>query len=191
MVIIPVKSFRLGKQRLSDTLDTLARQSLGRALAAHVAGTVESAGLIPVIVTGDREVATWATQIGFPSLPDPGTGLDAAAGTGVEWAGRSGSHWLVLHSDLPLLRPDDVASLADVLRSGESPIAPSADGGTTAIGSVGPFSFSFGVASFHRHLPRLAHPRVVYRRGLAFDIDSAHDLAAAKALDEDWPGRNQ
>lgn len=178
-MIIPVKSFRMGKQRLSDALDPARRERLGRALAGHVAAAVARAGLIPLIVTADAGVAEWATSAGFPSLPDPGDGLDAAAHAGVEWAERAGSTWIVIHSDLPLLTRNDVSDLVDASAAGHSPIAPSADGGTSAIGSLGPFDFSFGVSSFHRHLPRLSSPKVVSRRGLALDIDSPMDLEAA------------
>jgi len=112
-VIIPVKSFRLGKQRLAAALDDTQRSRLGRALAAHVAETVEEAGLAALFVTGDPEVAAWATMTGFPSLPDPGQGLNAAAAAGAEWADQSNSSWIVLHSDLPLLQADDLREFAD------------------------------------------------------------------------------
>jgi 2-phospho-L-lactate guanylyltransferase len=180
-VIIPIKSFRLGKQRLAETLDDSRRARLGRALAGPVAGTVESASLIPLIVSADPDVAGWATTSGFPSLPDPGTGLNAAAATGVEWADRAGSRWIVLHGDLPLLDVADVSCLGEISATGRSVIAPSADGGTSAIGGMGPFSFSFGTASFHRHLPRLESPEVVVRAGLSLDVDSPNDLMSAAA----------
>lgn len=181
VVIIPIKSFRLGKQRLSDTLDDERRQILGRALASHTAGVVEEADLIPLIVTADPQVAEWATVSGFPSLPDSGAGLTAAARIGVEWARASESRWIILHGDLPLLSPSDVSAVAQLVREGHGAIAPSSDGGTSAIGSVGAFRFEFGIGSFHRHLPRLPDARIVMRTGLALDVDSPNDLVAAAA----------
>lgn len=180
VAIIPVKSFRMGKQRLSGSMEPAEREHLGRRLAGHVAATVESAGLIPLVVTADPDVVAWATASAFPSLPDPGDGLDAAAATGVDWAAQSGSAWVVLHADLPLLTHADVTSIAEVVRSGTPAIAPSSDGGTSAIGWQGRFAFSFGVGSFHRHLARLESPRVFTRIGLLLDIDSPDDLAAAR-----------
>lgn len=182
IVIIPVKSFRTGKRRLNDTLDDAARGRLSAALALHVASTVESAGIVPLVVTGDPEVAEWATTTGFPILADPGGGLDAAAAAGVEWAGHSDSEWLVLHSDLPLLTSADVEALTRLMTRGQAVLAPSTDGGTSAIGSRGDFSFGFGVSSFHRHLARLDRVIVVARRGLALDIDSRADLEAALSV---------
>jgi 2-phospho-L-lactate guanylyltransferase len=181
VVIIPIKSFRLGKLRLSDALEDGRRHTLGRALAGHTAEVVEKTGLIPLIVTADPQVAEWATTSGFPSLPDSGAGLTGAATIGVEWARASGSRWIVLHGDLPLLSTSDVAAVAKPLSTGQAVIAPSSDGGTSAIGSDSEFRFEFGVGSFHRHLPRLPGAEIVVRTGLALDVDSPNDLAAAAA----------
>lgn len=178
VVIIPVKSFRLGKQRLASALDDAQRSRLGRALATHVAETVEEAGLLVMFVTDDPEVAAWATSAGFPSLPDPGQGLNAAAAAGVEWADLSKSSWIVLHSDLPLLRAEDLRALATTRAD---VIAPSSDGGTSAISARSSIEFAFGPASFHKHLPQLHSPTIVARTGLLLDIDSPSDLASALA----------
>lgn len=182
VAIIPVKSFRMGKQRLSDSVTPREREELGRSLAGHVAAVVESAGLIPLIVTADDQVAEWATSSGFPSLADPGEGLNAAAASGVAWAEHTASAWIVIHSDLPLLTKSDVTAVAGVVRSGSAAIAPSSDGGTSAIGWRGPFEFAFGKGSFHRHLARLPAPKVIARPGFLLDIDSPGDLDAMRSL---------
>lgn len=181
MVVIPVRSFRLGKTRLAEAVEETERVELGRALASHVAGVVATADLLPLVVTADAEVATWATAEGFPSLPDPESGLDTAAASGVAWAEVSHSSWIVLHADLPLLDAGDVRTLAALLAEGFDPIAPSSDGGTSAIGSRGGFAFAFGKGSFHRHLARLNSPKVVATPRLLLDLDSPADLVAALA----------
>jgi len=165
VVVIPVKSFRLGKQRLAEAIEAGARARLGRVLADRVASVAESVSLLPLIVTADPDVAAWAISSGFPSVADPGAGLDRAASTGVDWALRSNS--------------GDMTVLDRALADGDTPIAPSADGGTSAVAGAEPFEFSYGEASFHRHLGRLASPRVVFRLGLALDIDNPNDLHAA------------
>lgn len=180
MAVIPVRSFESGKERLKAVLEASTRQVLARAMAEHVLGTVESSGLLPVVVTDSSDVAEWAALRGVPIIPDPGLGLSAAAETGVSWAEAAASRWLVLHADLPLLGAGDVDALVTPLRAGRDPIAPSADGGTSALGGGGHMSFSYGKASFHRHLPRLGSPHVVVTRGLAHDIDTPHDLASAR-----------
>jgi 2-phospho-L-lactate guanylyltransferase len=179
VVVIPVKSFNLAKRRLAGGLDAPTRARLGMALAQRVASTVIEAGQLPLIVTADRDVAEWSTRSGFPSLPDPGDGLDVAAQTGVEWAMQSGSFWLVLHSDLPLVAATDIDALTRTLEANRDVIAPSADGGTSAIGSRDRFAFAFGVSSFHHHLRALNDPQVIARTGLLLDLDSPVDLSAA------------
>jgi 2-phospho-L-lactate guanylyltransferase len=181
VVVIPVRSFRLGKTRLAEKVEDAERIALGRALAFRVAEAAENVGLLPLVVTADPEVAAWATSAGFPSLPEPGEGLNLAVAAGVEWAASSRSSWIVLHADLPLVEAADILRLAECLDSGLNPIAPSSDGGTSAIGGWGAFAFSFGIGSFHRHLARLATPRVVTSPGLLLDLDSPADLAAALA----------
>ncbi len=178
VAIIPVKSFTLGKQRLAGALDPGRRTALARGLADHVATTVSDAGVMPLIVTADAQVAEWATRAGFPSVADPGVGLDAAASAGVAWADQANSDWLVLHADLPLIEADDISALSRALEDGPV-IAPSSDGGTSAIGTRGRRDFSFGPASFHRHLKMLPDAEVVTRPGLLLDIDAETDLEAA------------
>lgn len=179
MVILPVKSFATGKGRLSSVLDPETRDRLSRALADHVAATVAATGRTPLVVTGDTEVATWAEDCGYPMVGDPGGGLSAAAGAGATVAVKRPCPWLVLHSDLPWLTTSDVDAVARPLEKGQTVIAPSSDGGTSAIGSYGKFSFHFGPLSFHRHLVDLDDPLVVARPGLLVDIDSPADLLAA------------
>lgn len=180
IAVIPVKSFVLGKQRLANALDPSRRALLVRALADHVATTVVSAGLLPLIVTGDHQVAEWATRAGFPGVADTGEGLDAAAEAGVSWAARADSSWIVIHSDLPLLDVTDLRTLARSLRDG-AVIAPSSDGGTSAIGGYGTSTFAFGTSSFHRHLSMFSDSGIVTRTGLLLDVDSPGDLVAAAA----------
>lgn len=153
---------------------------MAEALADHVASTAALAGLLPLIVTADGAVGEWATRAGFPSIGDPGDGLDAAARTGVEWAGASDSTWLVVHADLPLLSAADLEALAAPIDEGPV-IAPSSDGGTSAIGARGPADFAFGDSSFHRHVVMFPGSKVVTRPGLLLDLDSPDDLEAASS----------
>lgn len=149
-------------------------------MVEHVSNVVVESELIPVLVTADPDVATWAAGQGIPSIPDPGEGLSVAAAEGVDWAVRSRSKWLILHSDLPMLSPNDLDAFVAASDSGDA-IAPSSDGGTSAISSRKQIDFAFGPGSFSRHLARMASPSVVARPGFLHDIDSPSDLAAARA----------
>lgn len=179
VAVIPVRSFSLGKQRLADALTPEQRSKLGKAMVEHVSTVVAESDLIPVLVTADPDVATWAAGHGIPSIPDPGEGLSVAAARGVDWAVQSGSRWLVLHSDLPMLSYLDLKTFVAALDGGDA-IAPSSDGGTSAISSSREIEFAFGPASFNRHLTMLTSPSVVARPGFLHDIDSPADLAAAR-----------
>ena len=183
VVIIPVKSFALGKQRLSGVLEPGARARLGRLLAGHAAASVSAAGRRPHIVTSDSDVADWVADSGYELLDDPGEGLSAAARAAARWATDLSEPWLVIHSDLPWLTAEDVTSLIRPLEAGRPVIAPSADGGTSAIGSRGDFEFRFGPASFHRHLVQLGDALIVARPGLLLDVDAPADLRAAAESD--------
>lgn len=134
-----------------------------------------------MFVTGDPEVAQWAAGLGFPSIPEEGLGLDGAAGTAARWASQATTPWLILHSDLPLLTPPDLEEMTAHLSSGGDVIAPSADGGTSAIGSTRELAFAFGPGSFFRHLARLGDPRVFASVGLLHDIDTPGDVKSAAA----------
>lgn len=179
MVIVPVKSFRTGKQRLAGVMTDNDRRELGKRLAIHVTAAVVEVGLTPHIVTSDPDVVDWAAVGSYPVIPDPGSGLDDAARAGVAGSLERHETWLVVHSDLPLLTSNEVRRLTEVLDDNRSVIAPSSDGGTSAIGSRGPFVFSYGPGSFHRHLPRLKAPAVIASTGLLLDVDSPNDLRVA------------
>ncbi|MCI0424912.1 MAG: NTP transferase domain-containing protein [Actinobacteria bacterium] len=177
--VIPVRSFREGMSRLAPRLTAQRRAEIGEKVADRVLETTRSAGLHPLVVTRDEEVELWATARGVDHVGDPGTGLDDAATSGVEWALSRESSWLVLHADLPLVAIADLEQLLATIGLGRPVIAPSADGGTTAISSVGRFRFGFGPGSFRRHLGRLDDPVIVVRNGLLHDLDTTVDLEAA------------
>jgi 2-phospho-L-lactate guanylyltransferase len=184
LAAVPVKRFFVAKRRLSPILDAPARALLGRDLAAHTISTVEKAGLDVVALAADDEVAAWAAEHGWRAVVDSGRGLDAAAREATILATEESRPWMIVHADLPLVTPDDILAAARALAEGGSPIAPSDDGGTSLIGGRGPFSFSYGRASFHRHLARAEQPVVIVRRGLALDLDGPGDFDAAADLPE-------
>ena len=178
LVALPIRSFRDAYRRLAGSYSADERSALARALASHTAGTVRRAGVTPHIVTSAREVREWAMAGGHRVVADPpGGGLDGAADEAVRLA--AGRPWLILHSDLPCLSSDEVGLALDAALSGERLLAPSYDGGTTALGGQGSYSFRYGAASFHRHLAIGPPPRVIISLGFLLDIDRPHDLTVA------------
>ena len=180
VAILPVKPFRLGKGRLAESMSVDARVALGEAFALHTADLAAAAGMIPLVVAGDPEVAEWALIRGIPTVEDPGTGLSAAAAAGVEWAKAADCLWLVVHCDIPLLLVGELFELAEALESSGAVIAPSADGGTSAFGGRESVEFAYGPGSFHRHLARAPEAIVIARTGLLHDVDSPTDLDSAR-----------
>jgi 2-phospho-L-lactate guanylyltransferase (CobY/MobA/RfbA family) len=100
----------------------------------------------------------------------------------VAWAVGSASDWIVVHTDLPLLTPSEVGDVVAPVRAGMVAIAPSADGGTSAMAGSGPATgFAYGPGSFHRHLARNPGAAIVVRLGLLHDVDTYPDLVSARS----------
>lgn len=177
-VIIPVKPFGVAKARLSGVLDRATRARLGKAVAAHTVSQAQTLTDHVCVVTPDDAVAAWAADHGCTVVAEPPlAGLNGAAALATSLHDES---WVVLHADLPLLQPDDVASLIAGTAHGWV-LAPAHDGGTSGIGGHGSFDFAYGPGSFSRHLAAARRPTtVVSRVGLAVDLDDAHDLAVIR-----------
>ncbi len=177
--VVPIRSFD-GMTRLTEALSTEERFALMRRLAERTCTTIAEAGASVVIVTGDDEVRSWASESGFSLVdePDP-PGLDAAAAAGMA---RADGAWMVVHADLPAIEAEDLDTTMSLLGS-RSVLAPSHDGGTSLIaGSTPAFPFSYGVGSFQRHLAAVPDAAVLIRPGLALDLDRVSDLEALRGL---------
>lgn len=183
LAAVPARQSISPKSRLASVLSAETRRLLSLRMATRVIGAIEEAGARPLVLAADRRVMDWARRRGWEAIVDRKPSLDVAAAGAVETATRLGVPWLVVHADLPLLSAADVGIAMEALVGGGWVIAPSSDGGTSAIG--GPLGadldFAYGKASFHRHLSRLRHhsPEVIYRLGFALDLDRPSDLAAA------------
>ena len=183
-VVLPIRSFVLGKARLAADLDTAARADLGRRLADRVADA--AAPHVVVVVTSAPEVRAWAAARQLPVLDDPGS-LDGAAALGQEHFAAVGvGRVVVAHADLPRAR-----SLAGLVRDASQPVVAMVpchrDDGTNVLSLPADtaFRFSYGPGSFRRHAAegrRLGlGVRVVRDPDLAFDVDVPEDLAALGA----------
>jgi 2-phospho-L-lactate/phosphoenolpyruvate guanylyltransferase len=179
-VVVPIRAFALGKARLAGHLPTDERAALGRRLAECV---VTAAHDLPVlVVSSDDDVRTWATERSLPTLADPGS-LDAAAAAGRAWFAAAGyARVVVAHADLPRAR-----TFSGVIRDEGRPIVTLVpchrDDGTPVLSvpTHGDFTFRYGPGSFRRHAAEARRRgfgvRVVRDPDLAFDVDTAEDLA--------------
>lgn len=179
LAAVPVKRFFVAKRRLAPVLDAETRSALGRDLALHTLEAMAATGVDPLVLAADEEVADWAKHQGYTASVDQGEGLDEAARGAARRAASDDRPWMIVHADLPLLTPADVAVAIDVLAHGATVIAPSNDGGTSLIGGGQPIPFAYGPGSFRRHLAALDDPTILVRLGLALDLDDPSDLQAA------------
>lgn len=185
--IIPIRSFARGKERLASALDPGTRQMLATSMAARTVMAAEEALLLPAIVTADPGVLGWAKSLGVAVIGESGGGLNGAATDGVQWAAANNMQWLVLHSDLPLVTGSDLDGIGAAVEGGTAILAPSADGGTTALSSPRPIEFRYGAVSAHLHLAQMDSVEIVARPGLLHDLDSLSDLQSAMAHPEgEW-----
>jgi 2-phospho-L-lactate guanylyltransferase len=178
-VVVPIRAFALGKERLASDLTPAARADLAQRLAD---GVVDAAGSLPVvIVTSAPDVRAWAETRGLDIIDDPGS-LDLASDAGREHVAQAGcARVVVAHADLPHAR-----TLAAFARDGAQPIVALTpchrDDGTNVL-SVPvdtPFRFAYGPGSFRRHAAEARRLglglRIVRDPDLAFDVDLPADL---------------
>lgn len=188
-VVVPVKCFAQAKSRLAPALDPKAREELARSFCAHVLAVASSceevAGVL--VATDCAAVEEFARERGAEVLRD---GDERSLAAIVDRAlaavaGRGGGAAIVLMSDLPRLRADDVRAMIRALVEAPVVLAPDRhDEGTNALGLAPPDRLatcfgsreSFGL---HRESARREQVDVsVYRSdGVAWDIDSPEDLA--------------
>lgn len=178
-VVVPLRSFSVGKARLAGRLDPPERAALARQMAERVLDA--AIGSTTVVVSSDTEVIEWAQLRGVACIDDPGS-LDGAAVAGRSWVRDHGmARAAIVHGDLPL-----ITSLDEVLAPGAEAVVlavPCHRGDGTPVLSIPvgiDFHFAYGPASFARHCAeanRLGIAlRVVRDPSLSFDVDLPEDL---------------
>ena len=119
--IVPVKGLALAKRRLAPVLPDAARRRLVLAMLEDVLAAIAGVREIErvVVVTPDADAGSLAAGRGATILPEPGAGeLNAAVESGVAFAlSRGIGRVLVLPADIPLARPEELASLIGSRRS--------------------------------------------------------------------------
>ena len=186
LAVVPVKDLRGTKSRLAPVLDPAARAGLTLYMMGRVVSRLIEAGVNDVcVVSPDPVVLDEATRRGASPLPQKSRGLNPALEEGrLRATGQGAPALLVLPADLPLIEAQDVHEL---LEDPEAPVVIAPDGareGTNALLLRPPdaLPFLFGPDSFEAHLQaardRHFEPRVCENAHLAFDLDTAGDLAS-------------
>lgn len=181
LVIVPVKPLLRAKRRLSQALSEAERRALCLAMLADVCCAARGGGEVWV-VTSDEDASAVAEAAGAAVRgdPTPAAGLNPSLERVIP-PGTDGV--LVLSSDLPAVAEEDVRAI------GHGPgvaLAPDRAGtGTNALwrspGNAIPLAFGEGSRAAHERLSRERGVpfRLVARAGLALDVDTPADLAAA------------
>jgi 2-phospho-L-lactate/phosphoenolpyruvate guanylyltransferase len=203
VAVVPVRSLRHGKTRLSTVLSNGAREALLRGIADRVVTAAVDSGLIEtvLVISPDEETLAWAAGMGSTvvAVPQPEyrLGLNGAIDAGRAWAlDRGASAVISLFADLPLIVADDICGL--VARMESVVLGPDRRGeGTNAmllrLAGRGPeFTFAFGEGSLAKHLAearRLGLSVGVHDApGIAFDLDTPDDWSCFKQLTADCLG---
>ena len=184
--ILPAKSLRYAKLRLSSHLALHARRELSIELfqiAMRAMGEVLPAGQI-VVVSCDEMVLEMADQHGVSALHQSSQGLNHAVQEGQEWAIEAGAEaLLIMLADLPLVTGDALwKMLAQSTGGREAILARGQRGGTHALFLRPPgwLPFTFGQGSLARYVSRVseAGAQLVIHDSpaLALDIDLPEDL---------------
>jgi coenzyme F420-0:L-glutamate ligase/coenzyme F420-1:gamma-L-glutamate ligase len=188
--VIPVKDLTGTKSRLKPVLNPFGRAGLTVYMMKNVLAALQEAGVEHTcVVSPDSTVLQMAEEAGAATLLQKSRGLNPALEEAREWATAEGaSALLVFPADLPLLCAPDVEAVLEIADEDEGPlVAISTDAagtGTNALLLRPPdaLPFLFGSNSFENHLAaareRGIQVQVCERTRLAFDIDTAEDLAA-------------
>jgi 2-phospho-L-lactate/phosphoenolpyruvate guanylyltransferase len=193
-VVVPAKRLAVAKTRLRPLTDGLAGAA-GAPGAAHVelvlallADTVAAAAASApvgevVVVTDDPDAAAVVRALGAATVADePDRGLNPALAHGARAASLPAV--AALSSDLPALRPEELAAALELAGAWPRCFAADAEGtGTTLLTAVGTaLDPRFGAGSAAAHRASGARRLAGDWPGLARDVDTEAALRAALAL---------
>ena len=185
--VVPVKALPASKSRLRRDFDSPLVERLAAAMLRDVVDALAGVPALArvVVVTPDADVAAVARSAGAEALlrNDPGlnAAVDAAAAV---VGGGEGDGLLVVLGDVAGARSEEIAQLIDALDEPGVALAPSRDGGSSALlrapRDVIPAGFGPESARVHRLRAERAGVRFreVLLPSLAIDVDQREDLEA-------------
>ena len=186
--LVPVKALSASKTRLVAHLDRPRVERLSSAMMGDVLEALQGVSALReiAVVTPDAEVARAAERDGARVLVRDDPGLNASIEAACnEISPSADSAALVVLGDVAAAASQELAQLLDALAGPGVALAPSSDGGTSALLRA-PFDAipaRFGRDSAKRHREESERARLPYRElalpSLALDIDVAEDLARA------------
>ena len=187
-IVVPIRSFRWAKQRLSPLLDDEERELLARTMAQDVLGVVSRLpGRGRFVVSEDEEVLRLARGFGLALIRDHAVaGQSAAARQGFEAAWERGyGAGLTVPGDVPGVRLEEMEELCDFRPDLEVVAVPDRRGrGTNGLRLTPPNAIvpRFGEDSLNRHRAEAIRANRSYAvrlvPSLSYDLDDAPDVMA-------------
>ena len=189
-VVVPVKRLELAKTRLRPAVSPARHAALVLAICLD---TVTAARACPAVarviaVTDDRQATEALRALGITIVPDePDRGLNPALehGAAVAVAAAPEAPVAVLSSDLPALRPAELAQALTAAAGHQRAFVSDASGeGTTLLAAATGQALSpaYGLHSRTAHAASGARELAGDWPSLRRDVDTAADLAVAAAL---------
>jgi 2-phospho-L-lactate guanylyltransferase len=187
-IVVPAKRLAVAKTRLRPLTETLGDPAHDDLVLALLADTVAAALACPsvaevLVVTDDPAAADVVRPLGARTLADePDRGLNPALEHGARHA--AGPAVAALSSDLPALRPAELADALQAAAAAPRCFVPDAHGtGTTLLTASGTTLLPrFGTDSAGAHREGGAVPLTGDWPGLVRDVDTPDDLWDALAL---------
>lgn len=187
-VVVPVKRLGRAKTRLRASLPDADHDALVLAMALDTVAAALACPLVggAVVVTDDPVAGPALTALGAIRVPDaPDAGLNPALEHGAAEAIRRAPGWgvAVLGSDLPALRPAELAAALEAVAI-RAFVADAAGTGTTLLAAAPGVALrpAYGPASAAAHAASGATALDGAWPSLRRDVDTAQDLRAAIRL---------
>lgn len=184
VAIVPVKRLADTKSRLLSQLAQEERESFSLAMLTDVIAALLAAESVDrvVVVTPDEGVGAAARAAGAEALVRDDPGLNPALDAGARALEVGDEPVLVVLGDVAGALASDIDVLSEALEAPGVALAPSSDGGTSAL-LRSPYDVipsCFGADSAKRHREAAARRGVAYREiplpSLALDLDVPEDV---------------
>ncbi|MDP2328976.1 MAG: 2-phospho-L-lactate guanylyltransferase [Dehalococcoidia bacterium] len=182
-VVIAVQDAGRAKSRLGPDLDPGMRRTLVIAMLDDLLTALREVHVGPVtVVSADAVYDAIAREHGAQTVRDAGVGYNTAVLLALQTV-TPGTAVLILPGDLPQATATDLATLLAAIATPGVVIAPSADGGTCALGlhPVHAITPAFGPdsARLHREAAVAAGAAltILALESLSTDVDTLDDLA--------------
>ncbi len=188
--LVPVKALPAAKSRLLPHLGAVGARHLSIAMLGDVLEALARVRSLDrvAVVTPDAAVANAAREAGAEALLRSDPGLNPAIeAAGAELAPGPEDGLLVVLGDVAAVRADEIEALIGAVQGRGVALAPSRDGGTSALLRVprDVIPAGFGPSSAKRHRDLAERAGVTFREvalpSLAIDVDEPADLEALRS----------